>query len=496
MELLKENERSAAKAAAKVMRITIAVFALVLVLDIVGIFQVPIGTMVAAYIIGCIILFVPTVIVNFAKIKKPWVKYVIVICAVMLTVILTMTLSYHSVILYVYPIAIASLFFSERLNILTTVLTIVGVSIGQYIGFKMNLVTDHNLTTLKRLLVFGIAPRALALICIAAIFIMLCKRTSKMMGSLMGAEQQRIMREKSLEVSQKLLSSVTELDQIASNSASANRRISEETANVMRDSELNSRYIKSVDNSMNEISDSLKSLSDMSLEISELISKTDSITAESNEKIALASGSMDEISRSSEQSRELIENLSAQSAQIVDITKVIAGISSQTNILAINASIEASRAGEAGKGFAVVATEIKSLSEKTKAAAAQIDGIITEVAESISGTVKSMETSSELTRQGLESMDEMKESTGKLVEANSEISRNIAEMSKIIENVAANGESVSSELDDVSHNIQKNSTAVQQVAAAIEENSAGTENLGVMVGDIKNMSIELEKLTQ
>lgn len=496
MDLLKENERSAARAAANVMRITAAVFVLVLVLNLVGIFTVNTPTMVFAFIIGEILLFVPTLILNVLKKEGDWVKYAIMACSVVFTVILSITLSYHAVILYVYPIAIASLFFSGKLNIIATVLTIIGVSGGQYLAYSLDLVTDHNFTNTTKVIVYGIIPRALVLVSISAIFIMLCKRTSTMLSSLMGAEQQRLMREKSLEVSERLLSAVDELDHIAVTSAEANRSVSSETSKVMKDSEENTRYIISVGSSMSQISESLKSLSDMSLAISGLIEETDKITAESNEKIALASGSMDEIGRSSEQSMEIIDRLSSQSKQIIDITKVIAGISSQTNILAINASIEASRAGEAGKGFAVVAGEIKSLSEKTKAAAAQIGGIITEVADNIAGTVKAMESSSTLTRQGIDSMEQMKGSAGRLVEANKEISRNIAEMNKIISGVAANGESVSSELNNVSRNIENNSTAVQQVAAAIEENSAGTENLGLMVREIKTMSMELEILSK
>ncbi len=67
MELLRENERSANKAAAKVMRITVLVYALVVVLDIMGIFVIDLNTMIMAFIKGAVMLLVPTVIVNFMK---------------------------------------------------------------------------------------------------------------------------------------------------------------------------------------------------------------------------------------------------------------------------------------------------------------------------------------------------------------------------------------------------------------------------------------------
>ena len=212
MELLKENERGANRAAANVMRITAAVFLVVLILDILNIFTVKLETMVTAFIIGTVLLFIPTLIVNVLKIEKNWVKYVIVLIAVGFTVLLTVILAFHAVLLFVYPIAIASLYFSTRLNYFATILTLVGVSVGQLLCFKLQLVVDHNLDEMKKVVLYGIAPRALVLICISAIFVMLCKRTTGMLGSLMGAEQQRLMQEKSTEMSHKLLNTVTELD--------------------------------------------------------------------------------------------------------------------------------------------------------------------------------------------------------------------------------------------------------------------------------------------
>ena len=221
MELLRENERSASIAAAKVMRITILVFALVVVLDILGIFVVDLGTMFAAFGISAALLLIPTLVIRIAKQGAGWVKYIIVLCAVLFTVIVTLTLSWHAVLLFVYPIAIASLYFSGKLNIFATVFTIVGVSAGQVAAYQFDYVTDQNFESMSDVVLFGIIPRALVLLAVSAIFTMLCRRTTSMLGSLMGAEQQRLMREKSLEVSEKLLETVTDLDKISAATAAA-----------------------------------------------------------------------------------------------------------------------------------------------------------------------------------------------------------------------------------------------------------------------------------
>lgn len=496
MELLSENERSANKAAAKVMRITAIVFAAVLLLDILGIFTVKLSVMITSYIIGTLLLLVPTLIVNVLKKNEGWVKYVIVICAMLFTSVAAATLAYHAVIMYVFPIAIASLYFSGKLNNFSAIITIIGVSVGMCIAYKYDFVTDHNFTDVKKLVLFGILPRAMSLFAISAIFTMLCRRTASMLGNLMGAEQQRIMREKSAEVSEKLLETVTELDKISAAATESNRRIADESGSVMRDSETNSGYIKSVEENMNTISESLKNLAEMSKSIAESAKQSDEITADNYRKMTAASDSMNEICRGTDESRQIIARLSQQSKQIADISDVITDISMQTNILALNAAVEAAHAGENGTGFAVVASEIKDLSEQTKAAAAEIGDIIAQVTENISGAVAAMEKNSGLTREGMHSMEQMRISAEQISLSNRDISGHIADMYKVIGSVAENGENVSRKLVSVSSNIENNCGAVQHMAAAIEENSAGTENLGYMVKNIKTMAEELERLAE
>lgn len=496
MNLLSENEKSANLAAAKVMRITALVFAVVLLLDILGIFTVKLSVMIAAFFICCISLFIPTVLVNFLKLEGNWVKYAVVLSSIIFTAVVTVTMAFHAILVFVYPIAIASLYFSKRLNYFTVIITLIAVSAGQLLCFKFKFVVDDNFETIKSCVLFGILPRALVFFSISAIFTMLSSRTTSMLGSLMGAEQQRILREKSLEVSEKLIHTVTELDGISSATTESNRSIATESTNVMKDSEDNFAHIKSVEESMNHISDNLRELSEMSARIANLTKHADEITAENDRKMSAAAASMDEICKGTDESKEIIVKLSEQSKKIVEIAEVISDISMQTNILALNASVEASHAGEHGRGFAVVAEEIKKLSDQTKSAAAEIGTIISDITKNIAGTVDAMENNAVLTREGMLSMEEMKVSTEQLSNSNKEISANIADMNSVIKNVADSGANVSTKLVRVSGNIANNCSAVQHVTASIQENSANTENLGYMVKNIRQMAKELEQLTK
>ena len=167
-------------------------------------------------------------------------KYVLVFCAIAFVTIVASTLGYHVVLTYVYAIAIASLYFSRKLNILTTILSVVGVSVGQWLCFALDVFPDKNFTTLYKLIVYGIIPRAMVLISIAAIFTMLCERTAGMLSNLLNAEEQeeimnhmKQMQEKSHQTSDELLRMVKELSVITEASMRANEQIAKEQKKIV-----------------------------------------------------------------------------------------------------------------------------------------------------------------------------------------------------------------------------------------------------------------------
>ena len=186
--ILLENEKQANGVVAKVMRITFYIFTLIYILDVVGIFRVNLRTMNIAYFGSSVLLLLPTILINFLKKENSYIKYLNVVVAVSFTTLLSITLTYHVVVIYVYPIAIASLYFSKQLNILATGLTVVGVSIGQFVAFYADTLQDDNFLTLYYVVLFGIVPRALVLIAIAAIFTMLSGRTANLLDSLLNKE--------------------------------------------------------------------------------------------------------------------------------------------------------------------------------------------------------------------------------------------------------------------------------------------------------------------
>ncbi len=182
MEILRQNEYSANKSAAKVMRISVALYTFIFVLDILDVFVIPIHIMAVSFALSALFLYIPTIILYIFKKNGPWLKYVTTICAVMFTTIAASIMSFHVIPLYVYPIAISSLYFSGKLNTYASVFTVIGVSGAQLAAFYMNLLPDENFVNLHGVVVYSIFPRALILFSISFVFIMLSKRTKDVLN--------------------------------------------------------------------------------------------------------------------------------------------------------------------------------------------------------------------------------------------------------------------------------------------------------------------------
>ena len=493
--VLIQNEKQANKAVAKVMRITFIIFTLVYLLNVFGIFVVDMGIMTLAYVVGSILLWIPTLIVCVGKQQKSYVKYILILCAVIFVTVAATTLGYHVVLLYIYAIAIASLYFSKKLNIMTTILSVIGVSVGQWLDFALNTLPDKNFTDLYKLIIYGIVPRALVLIAIAAIFTMLCERTAGMLSNLLNAEEQerimnhmKQMQEKSRQTSDELLQMVKELSVITEASMGANEQIAEETSSVLQSFGDNSDEITGINGRTQDINAQLIALGTLNGQVADLAKQINERTADNQEKMDDATNSMKQIHESTNECKDIISQLGEESKEILGIIKMITGISNQTNILALNASIEAARAGEFGKGFAVVADEIQNLAEETKGAVDEIGKIVTEVVHNTENAVSVMEQSVQLTKAGMDSISEVGNSTAVITSSNRQMSEQILEIDKTVEKIKGQSSEVAKGMEQVNSNTQSNYSAIEHVTAATQENSAGVEEIEGMVERIKELA--------
>lgn len=500
---LKEQEKQANRLAAQVMQITFIFFAFAYILNLIGIFKVDKVIMTVAYVAGSVVLVIPSLLIMKFKINSGFVKYLVVIGAVSFVTLLSITLTYHVVVIYAYPIAIASLYFSKRLNLVSAIMTVVCVSVGQIMAFLLQTLPDDNFTEMKGVVIYGIIPRALILLALAAIFTTLGTRTSAMLSNLLGAEEQeRILKHmqeiknNAIKTSTVLCDMVTELSEITENSMQANELITQENDNLLVRVTENTTEVENTNQSMQDITEKISGLNELNHAATVLTGQIEQNTLENRNCMAEATDNMEQIFRSTEECKEIISLLGDASQEIMGIIQTITSISSKTGILALNASIEAARAGEHGKGFAVVAGEIQKLSEQTKAATEHIGTIVREVVGNTERAVISMEQNVTYTQSGMESIRKANESAHTVAVSNGELVKQIQEIDRVAEKIQRRSGRVAEAMEKISYNTQQNCTTVEQISAATEENSAGMESLSEFVENIRESMEQLSALVQ
>lgn len=206
--------------------------------------------------------------------------------------------------------------------------------------------------------------------------------------------------------------------------------------------------------SMEELTTSVRQNADSARQANQLAVEASRVAAQGGEVVS--------------QVVETMSDIDASSRKIVDIISVIDGIAFQTNILALNAAVEAARAGEQGRGFAVVATEVRSLAQKSAAAAKEIKTLIGD-------SVNKVDAGSKLVQQAGVTMRDVVTSVQRVTDIVTEISASTAEQSAGIEQV----NQAIVQMDKVT---QQNAALVEQAAAASQAMQQQTSSL------VKDMS--------
>lgn len=498
-----EIEYKANKKIARIMRYTVLFFILLYSLNVVGIFIIDKKVMTFTFLSSAILLLTPTVLVNFLKKEEVWVKYIICTCALLFILVLSSTLSYHVIIMYVYATGVVALYFNKKINIIVSILTILVVDVGQIICFKMNFVQDHNFYTVKRLVIFGILPRTVTLMLICVLFKILCDSTSDMLGNLMGAAKQQELlnnmtriRNKTSQVSNKLVELISELSNVSETAMDSNSKIAKETEILLNSSTENTSELKSLNTNTRNIVVKIEELNRTSDGIIDLFEQVKENASDNQSQMELATKSMGEIDESTEKCRDIILSLGEKSKEIINIVNVITDISNQTNMLSLNASIEAARAGEHGRGFAVVAQEIQKLSEQTRNAVNNIGKIIQEVVSNTGEAVVAMEEGSKLTNIGLINNSKAQELSNMIAKSNEHMTKEIINMGDVTNLVTKSSKEIVEAMDRVSVNIQKNLNSIEEMTSATQESSNGAKYLVEIVDKIRLLSEELNSVVR
>lgn len=187
-----------------------------------------------------------------------------------------------------------------------------------------------------------------------------------------------------------------------------------------------------------------------------------------------------------------IQKLGKRSEEIGGIITVITGIAEQTNLLALNAAIEAARAGEQGKGFAVVASEVRQLAEQSSLASGQITSLIKDIQAETAVTVRTMESNLLAVEEQVHIISKGGNALQEIVEQVAETEQGVKEMKSAFTNVNDNSLDVQQAIHDISRIIEDSAAATEEIAATSEEQHATVAEISQNSEELAEISTKLQ----
>lgn len=202
---------------------------------------------------------------------------------------------------------------------------------------------------------------------------------------------------------------------------------------------------------------------------------------------------MKRIQGSIQQSNEVVRTLANQVGEVDEILKVIDGISQQTNLLALNAAIEAARAGEQGKGFAVVADEVRKLAEQSIEATKSIALILSNIKEDTTQSVEIMDVVFTEVHNGLEITEHTARKFQDILTNTSEVAPVLAETTNAVEHIVGDFNEFKDGATTILSIAENNSQNCEMVSAASEEQATSMEDMHESSRSLATMATELHE---
>jgi len=273
---------------------------------------------------------------------------------------------------------------------------------------------------------------------------------------------------------------VEEIRSAAESMASGSEQLSASAEEISRNMLGQSERVSQIATSSEEMTQTVEDVAKNASQIAISASSAAELARNGGAVVDQSSTEMQAIEQTVNRSAGIIRELGARSGQIGEIINVINDIADQTNLLALNAAIEAARAGEQGRGFAVVADEVRKLAERTAKATAEIGSMIKAIQGDVGGAVASMDG---VKRQ----VDKEVAFAAQAGEALQRIVRSVDELHMVIQQIASSTEEMSSVSEGISSDIQAISLSAKETTTGADQIAQSSSELARLAAKLKEI---------
>lgn len=260
----------------------------------------------------------------------------------------------------------------------------------------------------------------------------------------------------------------------------ASQSLGEVANSAQQHSQQQSQQMELVATAINEVSYAVQDVAKNAEHAAGEVRLAEEQAQQGQQNIASSLRQIDQLSSTIDQAVEVISTLAAESTQIGSVLEVIRSIAEQTNLLALNAAIEAARAGEQGRGFAVVADEVRLLAQRTQQSTAEIQGMIERLQGNSEAAVKVINASSQASQQTVEQARLAGESL-------SQITSSLRNLTGLNASIASATLQQSHVVDDINHNVTQAASLAHENALAADQSSAASQHLGQLARQLNQL---------
>ena len=267
--------------------------------------------------------------------------------------------------------------------------------------------------------------------------------------------------------------------------ASAADQLLHASEEVAERAKLQSDAASSMAASVEEMAVSIDQVRDNAREANEISEEAGNISSEGATVIYSAANEMQKISEAVQASSQIVEDLGRQSDQITSIVNTIKEIADQTNLLALNAAIEAARAGEQGRGFAVVADEVRKLAERTSLSTTEITDMVSKIQSGTRSAVSSMQTGVTQVSNGVELANQAGQSINRIREGAERVTEVVNGISDSIHEQSTASNEIARRLESIAQMSEESAVAVRHTADAARHLHSLSASLHQAVGNFR-----------